>query len=164
MPDPSREAAELSRAILEDARVAEEARRRKAFAPARAGGQVGVGILLLLCAWVWVTPPGWLVPRPAPPPAPEEQLLSLRLTLYLQGQQVEAHRIRTGRLPLDLSEVGPPFQGMEYRRISPEHYQLTGRVAGGELVYISHEEPLVAFLGDGADILEPGGAPREDNP
>lgn len=106
----------------------------------------------LAAAYVWIATPAWLTVQPAPPPTAEEEAQALRVNVFLQSQAIEAYRIERGRLPYVLQEAGPPFRGMEYRRVDSRSYELQGRSDRVLLRYSSDESPFL-FAGTATDLL-----------
>ncbi len=109
--------------------------------------KVAAAILVLLAGWLWISPPGWLQPAPPPPVSPQVQEAGLRLAMYIQAQQIEAFRLRRGRLPDVLWETGEPLPGMIYQRLNAREYRLTGFTEAMALTYRS-TEPLAQFVGN----------------
>jgi len=94
-------------------------------------------VALLGSIWIFAGGPIWLQPPPAPPPSAEHLDASLRLALYLQGQQIESFRRREGRLPDDLGEVGSAFSNIRYFRTERGTFHLTGITDERTLFYSS---------------------------
>ena len=85
----------------------------------------------------------------------KQEEATLRLVMYFQAQKIEHYRLDTGRVPLELDDAGPVFRGMEYIRLTDRDYRILGRTFRVILSY-SSVEPIDAFVGDGANILELG--------
>lgn len=127
--------AERERAILEvlrERRQKEAALEFQRLRYERERQKQGPGIrhavfLLALIGTIWVFAGGplWLQPPPPPPPSAQHLDASLRLALYLQGQQIESFREREGRLPEGLNEIGSPFPQIRYSRTDRGTYHLT---------------------------------------
>jgi hypothetical protein len=141
-------------ARVEAARLAEARRYRRARIRRRTLVATWVGV-----AYVWLATPSWLRIQPPPTPTVGEEAQSLRVSVFLQSQAIEAYRLERGRLPYVLQEAGPPFRGMEYRRRDSRTYELHGRSDRVILRY-SSEQPPLDFVGGASDRLlsVPGGA------
>lgn len=107
-------------------------------------------LLFLATAWVWLFPPPILRVAPPAPQSVAREEAALRFAIEVQARRIEAFRRDQGRLPAALGEVGPPQPGMEYVRLGPELYQLTGATRRVTLTYRS-DLPLEAFAGGAAD-------------
>ena len=73
--------------------------------------------------------------------------------MYFQAQKIEQFLLDTGSVPEVLEEAGPPFQGMEYIRLTSSDYRILGRTGRVTLSY-SSAESLVVFLGAGQSVLD----------
>ena len=114
---------------------------------------VALALATAITIWIWTWPPDVLrVPTPGPPPTEQEEA-TLRLVMYFQAQKIEQYRIDTGRVPVDLEDAGPVFQGMEYIRLTDRDYRILGCTSRVILSY-SSVEPMDDFVGEGADILD----------
>lgn len=113
-----------------------------------------VAILLGLTAWLWLLPPGWLVPPPPEPQPIAQEEAALRFGMYLQAQRIRAFEIREGRLPETLTEAGQGLPGVAYTVLGPDLYQLTGTTDRLQLTYRS-DQPLREWVGSGADVVDP---------
>ena len=130
---------------------------REALARRQGYGIKHVAMVLAtaISVWIWIWPPSVLrVQTPGPPPTEQEEA-TLRLVMYFQAQKIEQYRLDTGRVPLELDDAGPVFRGMEYIRLTDRDYRILGRTSRVILSY-SSVEPIDAFVGDGANILELG--------
>ena len=108
-----------------------------------------------MSVWIWIWPPSVLrIQAPGPPPTEQEEA-TLRLIMYFQAQRIEQYRLDTGRVPQELEDAGPVFQGVEYIRLTDRDYRILGRTSRVILSY-SSVEPIDAFVGDGASILDLG--------
>ena len=87
----------------------------------------------------------WLIPVPGLQPEipfplpPAEEETGLRLTTWVQAQQVEAFRQRRGRLPDVLRETGEPLTGMTYERVDAHTYQLRGETGHVSITWLSRD-------------------------
>lgn len=112
-----------------------------------------LGVLLLLTAWLWIFPPGFLRVDPPPPQPIEQEEAALRFAMYVQAQRITAHRLETGEYPARLEDAGPPLPAMRYARLAPDLYQLTAETERLRLTYRS-DLPLDEFVGSGAGVLD----------
>jgi hypothetical protein len=111
---------------------------------------IALSFATALSMWIWIWPPGALqISAPGPP----EEDASLRLAMYFQAQKIEQFLLDTGSVPEVLEEAGPPFQGMEYIRLTSSDYRILGRTGRVTLSY-SSAESLVVFLGAGQSVLD----------
>ncbi len=114
---------------------------------------LALALATAISVWIWIWPPTVLrIQSPGPPPTEQEEA-TLRLVMYFQAQKIEQYRLDTGRVPIDLEDAGPVFQGMEYIRLTDRDYRILGRTSRVILSY-SSVEPIDDFVGEGADILD----------
>jgi hypothetical protein len=176
-PDPSE--VEVSQASERDSALAAVLRHETEKAEVEALARkirvrrqgIGIRHLALVIAtavslWIWSWPPDVLrIASPGPPPMEEEES-TLRLVMYFQAQKIEQYRVDTGSVPIRLDDAGPAFRGMEYIRLTNRDYRILGRTRAydrdGRPVIIalsySSVQPLDVFVGDGASVLNLGGA------
>lgn len=98
--------------------------------------------LALVVAFV---PPSWLAGREAPRPTVGDMDRGLRVSMLLQAQQVEAFRVREGRLPEHLSELPVTFPGLDLVRSNNRVYQIRGRRADGSVEIYDSSQPSPVF-------------------
>ena len=98
-----------------------------------------------LAAVVALFPPGWLAGRPAPTPTAGEWDRGVRAAVYLQAQQVEAFRLREGRLPDTLDELPAQIPGLAFVKSNNRVYQIRARRLDGTLVVYDSALPSTAF-------------------
>ncbi|MDX1566576.1 MAG: hypothetical protein R3223_02175 [Longimicrobiales bacterium] len=140
-------------AALEFQRLRYERERQK-----QGPGIRHVVFLLALVGTVWVFTGGglWLQPPPPPPPSAQHLDASLRLALYLQGQQIESFREREGRLPEDLDEIGASFPEIRYSPTNRGTYHLTAVTESRTVFYSSTLAGTVdQFLGSAEERIFP---------
>ncbi|MDP2955257.1 MAG: hypothetical protein Q8N53_02450 [Longimicrobiales bacterium] len=101
--------------------------------------------IFVLAAWIGFLPPGWLAGRDAPRPTTGDRDRGLRAAVFLQAQQVEAFRLREGRLPTHLSELPAQFADLVLVRSNNRVYQIRGRRFDGVLVVYDSSRPSPAF-------------------
>lgn len=101
--------------------------------------------LLAAAATVALFPPAWIAGRPAPVPTPGELDRGLRAAVYLQAQQVEAFRLREGRLPEVLEELPAHVPGVSFVKSNSRVYQIRARGPDGDLVVYDSGHPSAAF-------------------
>ena len=145
--------AAVMREQSEKAEYEEEARDVLARTQGYGVRHLALALATAISVWIWIWPPGVLrIQTPGPPPAEQEEA-TLRLVMYFQAQKIEQYLIDTGRVPQDLDDAGPVFQGMEYIRLTDREYRILGRTSRVILSY-SSVEPIDDFVGEGADILD----------
>jgi hypothetical protein len=104
-------------------------------------------LLLLTAGYLAAFPPALLRGTPASGVSTAERERGVRAALYLQAQQVEAFRLREGRLPTSLREVDVRLSDMEFVRSNSRVYQLVTHGPGGRVVYDSaRPAPAVAAV------------------
>ena len=129
--------------------------RRQGYGIRHVALHVALVLATAISVWIWIWPPSVLRLRTPGPPPTEQEEATLRLVMYFQAQKIEQYRLDTGRVPLELDDAGPVFRGMEYIRLTDRDYRILGRTSRVILSY-SSVEPIDAFVGDGANILELG--------
>jgi len=102
-------------------------------------------LLLALAAWFALVPPAWVAGAAAPLPTAGDLERGLRAAIYLQVQQVEAFKLREGRLPSHLSELPVQLPGLTLVRSNNRVYQIQGRHPDGVLVVYDSGRPSPAF-------------------
>ena len=149
-PTPKVNVAALVTEIVEEAKKnAEEPTRSKSrFLPS----YVAAGLVFGLCAWAWIAPPGWLVPRPVSAPSHEYREASVRVALALHAQRVEAYRASHGRLPRTKQEVGIASDQIAYDQMDSDNFQLTSTVDGLQVSYKS-SQPRDRYLAEAMTAL-----------
>jgi hypothetical protein len=149
-PTPKANVAAMVSEIMEEARKnAEEPAPR---ASRRVTSTVSAVIVSALCAWVWIAPPPWLVPKPAAPPSREYREASARVALALHAQRIEAYRASHGRLPNTKQEVGIASDQVAYDRTDSLSYELVSRVDGQPVTYRS-SQPRDRYLAEAMTAL-----------
>ncbi len=157
-PEPSSEA-ERNKLIeeYEHTRRTEQARlsgeQADALRRQRLVRPVSLGVITLLMLYLAFSSPAWLSPRLAPGPSPAEQEASIRLTIYLQAQQLEQFRRTRGRLPATLAEAGAPLPAIRYDVLDGNVYSLRS-TTDTAIRYASTDSPH-AFLGSSVAVLRP---------
>lgn len=105
-----------------------------------------VAVLLFVVAGYFAFYPPTVLRGPEPPtPSIGQRMRGVRAALYLQAQQVEAFRVRTGRLPATLSQVAVRIPDIEYVRSNSRTYQLVARGPGGRTVVYDSAVPSPAY-------------------
>ncbi|MHB1194605.1 MAG: hypothetical protein ACYC6F_16390 [Longimicrobiales bacterium] len=102
-------------------------------------------VLLVLAAWIALTPPRWIAGAEAPFPTAGERDRGLRAAIWMQARQVEVFRLREGRLPEHLSELPVQMPGLTLVRSNNRVFQIQGRLADGELLVFDSAQPSPAF-------------------
>jgi len=132
-----------------------QAERKAARPPRRSGSAVMWGSLVVLAAvgaYLGVTRPDWLIPRPPTPHSVEFQDASLRMLLYMEARRIEGYRQRTGRLPGAMADVGVVPAGVTYTILPAGAFRLDGRSEDLELTYTSTDSAEV-FLKNSFEVL-----------
>ncbi len=93
----------------------------------------------VVAVYVWFGSPSWLEPRLPPPPPLEVEETSVQAAVYIQAQQIEAYRVRNGRLPAFLEEAGPAVAGVRYTRLDARTYRIQGHDQRVAFSYTSGE-------------------------
>jgi hypothetical protein len=149
-PTPKANVAALVTEIMEEVRKnAEEP------APSRSRGivsYVAAGVVFALCAWAWIAPPSWLVPRPVTAPSREYREASARVALALHAQRIDAYRASHGRLPRTKQEVGIASDQIVYDRSDSVTFELTSTVDGQSVSYKS-SQPRDRYLAEAMTAL-----------
>jgi hypothetical protein len=148
-PTPKVNVAALVTEIVEEA-------RRNAEEPAPSKSRVipsyvAAGLVFALCAWAWVAPPAWLVPRPIAAPSRNYREASTRVALALHAQRVEAFRSSHGYLPRSKQEVGIASDQIVYQA-SDSLFQLSASV-DGETVSYKSSQPRDRYLAEAMTAL-----------
>jgi hypothetical protein len=148
-PTPKVNVAALVTEIVEEA-------RRNAEEPAPSKSRVipsyvAAGLVFALCAWAWVAPPAWLVPRPIAAPSRNYREASTRVALALHAQRVEAFRSSHGYLPRSKQEVGIASDQIVYE-VSDSLFQLSASV-DGETVSYKSSQPRDRYLAEAMTAL-----------
>lgn len=116
-------------------------------------------LLLALAAWVALVPPAWVTGTDLPRPSAADLERGVRSAIYLQVQQVEAFRLREGRLPSHLSELPVQLPDLTLVRSNNRVYQIRGRGADGVLVVYDSSRPSPAFEAAAAGWIGERGQP-----
>ena len=145
--------AAVLREQTEKAEVEDRARELRARRERPGPRHVALVFATVLAAWMWFWPPSAIRLQAPPPPTVENEEAALRLVMYFQAQKIEQYRIDTGRVPADLGDAGPVFNGMEYVRLTDSDYRILGRTDRVILSY-SSVEPLGAFVGESTSLLD----------
>lgn len=111
-------------------------------------------VLALVSIWLWVFPPGALVPEvPSIPPANQEA--GLRIEMSIQVNKILTYVAENGRLPNDLGEVGDSRVALRYVPLSGNVFQLSGQT-GDITVDFNSNDPVSDLLGDAIAIVSGG--------
>jgi hypothetical protein len=136
--------------------IVEEARKNaEEPAPPRsraAYSYVAAGLVIGMCAWAWIAPPAWLVPRPVAAPSRDYREASARVALALHAQRIEAYRASHGRLPGTKQEVGIASDQIVYDRTDSLNFELVSRVDGQPVTYKS-SQPRDRYLAEAMTAL-----------
>lgn len=134
-----------------------EEQRKNAEQPAASTSRlmpsyVSATLVFAMCAWAWIAPPAWLVPRPVAAPSREYREASARVALALHAQRIEAYRASHGRLPRSKQEVGIPSDQISYDRTDSLNFELASRVDGQPVIYKS-SQPRDRYLAEAMTAL-----------
>ena len=143
-PTPKVNVAALVTEIVEEARKNAEQPTPK---PRTIPSYVSAGIVIALCAWAWIAPPAWLVPRPIAAPSREYRDASARVALALHAQRIEAYRASHGRLPRSKQEVGIASDQIFYTPTDSLGFELSSHVDGEAVTYKS-SQPRDRYLAE----------------
>lgn len=149
-PTPKANVAALVTEIMEEAR-----KNAEQPAPSKSRGIVRyivAGLVFALCAWAWIAPPAWVVPKPVAAPSPEYREASTRVALALHAQRIDAYRVSHGRLPRTKQEVGIVSDQITYDRIDSLNFELSSTVDGQPVSYKS-SQPRDRYLADAMTAL-----------
>jgi hypothetical protein len=105
-----------------------------------------------MCAWAWIAPPAWLVPRPVAAPSRDYREASARVALALNAQRIEAYRASHGRLPGTKQEVGIASDQIVYDRTDSLNFELVSQVDGQPVAYKS-SQPRDRYLAEAMTAL-----------
>ena len=108
--------------------------------------------MFALCAWAWIAPPAWLVPRPVAAPSREYREASVRVALALHAQRIDAYRASHGRLPRSKQEVGIAGDQIDYAPTDSLNFELVSRVDGQPVTYKS-SQPRDRYLAEAMTAL-----------
>jgi hypothetical protein len=149
-PTPRANVAALVTEIMEEARknAEEPAPSRSRLIPS----YVAAGLVFALCAWAWIAPPAWLVPRPVAAPSREYREASARVALALHAQRIDAYRLSHGRLPRTKQEVGIMSDQIVYDRTDSLSFELSSPVDGQPVSYKS-SQPRDRYLAEAMTAL-----------
>jgi len=159
-PPRSSSGQEAQNALLAVMEERVERRQKQAEAtrkPKPSGAPQAAAIMLaLLSAWMWISPPSLLQPRPIPPPPPIVQESGLRMDVYMVAVQILRFQSAKGRLPITAEEaVFEPIQAdrFEYVATGQDLFRLTATRDGHVVVY-SSDQSLVEFASQARAVLE----------
>jgi hypothetical protein len=144
-PTPKVNVAALVTEIVEEAR--KNAQEPAPSKPRTIPSYIAAGIVFALCAWAWIAPPAWLVPRPIAAPSREYRDASARVALALHAQRIEAYRASHGHLPRSKQEVGIASDQIGYERTDSLNFELSSQVDGAAVTYKS-SQPRDRYLAE----------------
>jgi hypothetical protein len=149
-PTPKVNVAALVTEIVEEA-------RKNAEAPAPSKSRVipsyvAPALVFALCAWAWIAPPAWLVPRPIAAPSRNYREASTRVALALHAQRIDSFRASHGRLPRTRQEVGIDSDQFVYQVTDSLGFELRSSVDGETITYLS-SQPRDRYLAEAMSAL-----------
>jgi len=130
-----------------EARTSTGATGRRALAPRFAALAVSTG----LAVYVWFGSPSWLEPSPPPLPPLAVEETSIRASVWLAAQQVDALEARSGRVP-GPQEIASLPPGVRYERLDGKRYLIVGRGDRALVTYTSGD-PRDRFLDAARTVL-----------
>lgn len=111
-----------------------------------------LAVLVVAFGVIWWKGEDWLGPTQPPPRTTIQLETGLRVAMYLQAQRIKAFQLRTGHVPDQLNDAGPPVPGILYQKLNDQTFVLEGRNGGIALTYRS-DQPAGTLLGDATDRL-----------
>ncbi len=147
-----KETADTLAEVLKHAAQREEASRQKPKPKGNPKWMLPLGINLgVLAVYLLIAPPSWVVLNPIEAPPPEEQLVDLRMAMYVTASRIENYRLQNGRVPERLEELEmPAADGLTYVPQGTSGYQLVGSLGNETVIYDSSES--LAEWGSGLDF------------
>jgi len=103
-------------------------------------------VVFAMSAYLLTFPPPWLAGEDPPAVSRIAREQGVRAALFLQAQQIEAFRIRQGRLPRTLEETEGALGGIQFVRSNARVYQLVAPGPDGPNIIYDSSRPTDDFL------------------
>lgn len=115
--------------------------------------------IFTLAALIGIFPSHWLAGPPPLPIADSDLDHGLWAIMYIQAQQVNVFRMRTGRIPDSLDELPVRFPGLRLVKSNNRVFQILALGPGGEVMVFDSGHPSPAFAA-AVSGWDSGEAPR----
>ena len=102
-------------------------------------------VVFFLSAYLLIAPPAWLTGEDFPLPSRSVKERGIKSAIFIQAQQVEAFRVRQGRLPSSLEELENALPGIRFVRSNSRVYQLVAPGVDGPAFIYDSARPINYF-------------------
>ena len=107
-------------------------------------------MVFTLSAYLLAFPPPWISGTALPTISESARVDGTRAAIFIQAQQIEAFRVRRGRLPGSLEEVEGALPGIRFVRSNSRVFQLVATDVGRPSVIYDSTRPIDEFAGAAA--------------
>lgn len=107
-------------------------------------------IVFTLSAYLLAFPPQWISGAALPTISESARADGTKAALFIQAQQIEAFRVRRGRLPGSLEELEGALPGIRFVRSNSRVFQLVATDVGRPSVIYDSTRPIDEFAGAAA--------------